>query len=110
MEFERDDGEVVRIVTTFEVCECCRGTGTTVNTNVDGHGLTRADFDEDPDFERDYFAGAYDVICHECKGLRVIEVIDEDRNDEEVLEEYWEDKRVEAEIDAVYEAERRLGA
>jgi len=110
MEFERSNGEVVRLITSFEVCQCCHGTGTTVNSNIDGHGLTRADFDEDLDFERDYFAGVYDITCPNCKGLRVVEEVDIFRNSQEILEEYYEDLRIGAEIDAVYEAERRFGA
>lgn len=47
----------------WEICGNCRGNGKHVNPAIDGHGLTREDFDEDPDFEEGYFSGRYDVIC-----------------------------------------------
>lgn len=63
----------------FEVCERCRGKGSHCNPAIDGNGLSREDFDEDPDFEEAYFRGDYDVSCYECKGLRVVPVVDEER-------------------------------
>lgn len=50
------------------ICPGCRGEGTCVNPNIDAHGLTREDFDEDPDFADDYFSGRYDVSCGACGG------------------------------------------
>lgn len=73
-----DDSEEIEIPTKFEVCYTCRGKGSHVNPSVDGHGLTREDFDEDPGFMEDYFAGVYDVTCHTCNGLRVVEEPDFD--------------------------------
>lgn len=61
----------------FEVCPRCDGCGSHVNPAIDGNGLSREDFDQDPDFEEDYFAGVYDVPCEECRGLRVVPVFDE---------------------------------
>lgn len=52
----------------WAICDRCSGEGKHVNPNVDGHGLSREDFDEDPDFEEAYFAGLYDVSCSECGG------------------------------------------
>jgi len=60
------------------VCDRCRGKGSHCNPAIDGNGLTREDFDEDPDFEESYFRGDYDVACYDCKGLRVVPVVDED--------------------------------
>ena len=60
----------------FEVCPRCNGEGKHVNPAIDSHGLSREDFDADPDFEEDYFSGVYDVECYECKGLRVVKVPD----------------------------------
>lgn len=60
------------------VCDRCRGKGTHVNPNIDGHGLSSDDFDNDPDFRESYFNGDYDVHCHECKGNRVIDVVNYD--------------------------------
>jgi hypothetical protein len=61
----------------FEVCYRCDGTGKHVNPSVDGHGISREEFAEDPDFEEAYFRGDYDVTCSECGGNRVVPVIDE---------------------------------
>lgn len=57
------------------VCFRCDGTGTHVNPNVDGNGLSQEDFDADPDFKESYFRGDYDVCCSECKGARVLDVV-----------------------------------
>lgn len=58
----------------WEICDRCRGHGKHVNPNVDGHGLSREDFDEDPDFAENYFSGMYDVSCHDCGGLGRVKV------------------------------------
>jgi RecJ-like exonuclease len=60
------------------VCPCCDGTGRHVNPAIDGHGLSSDELDEDPDFREAYFSGAYDVVCEECHGRNVVEVIDWD--------------------------------
>jgi hypothetical protein len=59
-------------MTKYQVCPVCDGEGKTVNPNIDAHGLTREDFDEDPDFAEDYMSGRYDITCAACNGLRVI--------------------------------------
>lgn len=56
----------------MEVCFVCEGEGTTVNPDIDCNGLTREDFDDDPDFREDYMAGRYDITCRGCGGLRVV--------------------------------------
>lgn len=72
IEFERetDDGETydVRIPAEWAICSRCSGDGTHVNPNVDGHGISPEEFDEDPDFAEAYFGGVYDVSCGECDG------------------------------------------
>lgn len=62
----------------YAVCGRCQGKGSHTHPSVDGPGLSREDFDEDPQFEEDYFAGVYDVACYECNGARVVLVVDED--------------------------------
>lgn len=66
-----DNEMELNIPCKYEVCDRCEGKGTHVNPSIDGHGLTRDDFADDPDFAEDYFAGRYDVSCYECNGLRV---------------------------------------
>ena len=58
----------------FEVCPLCEGRGKHVNPSIDGHGLTRDDFDEDPEFAESYFRGDYDVRCNLCGGEKVVPV------------------------------------
>lgn len=69
----------VEIPAKFEVCPRCEGKGTHVNPAIDGNGLSREDFEADPDFEEAYLAGRYDVRCEECQGERVVLVPDEAR-------------------------------
>lgn len=75
------DGEEIEyaLAARFEVCLHCHGEGTHVNPAVDGNGLTREDFDADPDFMESYMAGDYDVQCALCKGARVVPVPDPSR-------------------------------
>ena len=95
-----DDDDVefeVELPSKFEVCGRCEGKGTHVNPNIDGNGLSREDFEEDPDFEEAYFSGVYDVTCEECEGLRVVPVVDEEKCDARLLKLYQDDQRAEAE-------------
>ncbi len=62
----------------YEVCERCHGTGKHVNPSVDGHGITDAEFADDPDFADDYYSGRYDVTCEVCGGKRVALCLDYD--------------------------------
>jgi hypothetical protein len=92
------------------VCPNCDGTGSHVNRAIDGNGITRDQFDEDPDFEEDYFAGVYDVPCDECHGRNVVEEIDEERCDPDTYKDWI------AYVNEVYNSyaieaqERRMGA
>jgi hypothetical protein len=54
------------------VCPVCEGSGKTVNPDIDAHGLTREDFDDDPDFAESYRSGLYDIACRGCGGKRVV--------------------------------------
>src|SRR5690242_11130025 len=69
----------INLPAVAEVCDRCRGHGKHVNPNVDGHGISPEEFAEDPDFKEAYFAGRYDVRCEECRGEKVVWVIDEAR-------------------------------
>src|SRR5580765_6758371 len=107
--FEDADGTETEHVVhlRFDVCETCQGRGAHVNPGVDSHGLTAADFAEDPDFAEDYCAGAYDVPCAECKGRRVVPVVDEATTNAEIVALYrrLEDERWQAASDTVRERE-----
>jgi hypothetical protein len=100
----------IRCRSTKEVCERCRGEGSHVNPNIDGHGLSQEDFDEDPDFKENYMSGVYDVQCEECKGLRVVDVPDIESLPKELQEDYWRREQADRDSDAEVEAERRYFA
>lgn len=93
-----------------EVCSTCNGEGKHVNPSIDGNGLSPDAFHDDPDFAESYFSGRYDVTCDECKGERVVWVLDYDslsaKNQERVERALIQNQRDEAE--AAYE--RRMGA
>lgn len=76
-----DDGEEIdhQLPAKWVVCSRCNGAGRHVNPSIDGNGLTREDFDADPDFEEAYFSGAYDVTCYACEGRTTVEQVDFDR-------------------------------
>lgn len=101
--------EEVVLPSKFVVCPRCRGKGTHVNPSIDGNGLTREDFDEDPDFEEAYFRGDYDVACYECRGRRVVLTLDREKATKEQAAAYDADQADIAECDAIHAAEIRMG-
>ena len=62
------------------VCTICDGRGEYINPSIDSHGLTREDFDEDPEFADDYRSGFYNMPCGLCKGRSVQPEFDENYN------------------------------
>lgn len=105
-----EDETDLEIPARYEVCDVCNGKGTHVNPSIDSHGLSREDFDEDPDFAESYFRGDYDVPCKECHGRRVVPVMDELRTDSKTqkrVNEWIEDLH---EYERTCAAERRMGA
>ena len=87
--WEDANGVEHELPTKFEVCGRCSGKGTHVNEAIDGNGISREEFDEDPDFAESYFRGDYDVACTACKGLRVVAVIDAKRCNKKLLKAYY---------------------
>lgn len=107
--WDGDDDIEVTLPSKRIACPTCRGKGTRVNPAIDAHGLSREDFDADPDFAEAYFSGRYDVTCDECQGANVVEVPDEARCTPAQLQawaDYCESKRP----CPIQEAERRMGA
>lgn len=66
-----DEGEPQELPSIFVACPRCRGNGVHDHPAF-ANGIGQDQFDEDPDFGEEYFAGRYDVACSECKGNRVI--------------------------------------
>lgn len=104
------DGQDHILPTHKVVCPTCSGTGKHVNPSIDCDGLTREDFDQDPDFREDYFSGAYDVTCYECGGNNVVDAIDWDRVSPELTKAYEDEMDERCEYEAMCRAERRMGA
>ena len=69
------EGEI--IPSTVKVCFTCQGRGSHVNPDIDSHGITASEMSElGEDFQESYFSGVYDVDCAQCKGNKVIAVVD----------------------------------
>jgi len=105
---DEDDVEYIdaTVEVKFVVCDTCQGRGSHVNPSIDAHGLTGADFAEDPDFAEEYFSGAYDQPCNECGGASTVP-IPRDETIWKAIQDKWRD---DAEYRAEVEAERRMGA
>lgn len=80
------------------ICPACSGEGSCVNPNIDANGLTREDFDDDPDFAEDYMSGVYDVRCGACGGAGKIR-----QSHLEELHQNAEDRRLAAMEDGDFE-------
>lgn len=94
-----------------EVCSHCEGEGKHSNPNIDDNGITGSEMDElGDDFRENYLSGVYDVVCHKCKGLRVVDVIDESQCTKEQLTALEEHNKLECESRAEEDAERRFFA
>ena len=107
-----DENDNIILPAKNEVCGRCNGEGVHDHPAF-ANGLTWEDFAEDPDFYEEYRSGMYDVVCTECKGLRVVPVVYELQLSEDqkiVWNEYQEDLRCIAEMNREMEAERRMGA
>lgn len=104
------DGDDLVVPAIYSVCDVCDGRGTHVAPGIDAHGISSEEFAEDPEFAEDYFAGRYDVTCHECGGLRVVPIIDEARATAEQQKLVNEHLDAEAAYRAEVAAERRMGA
>ena len=89
-----------------QMCYDCDGKG---YRYLHGYDVTEMIY-EDPDFAEDYFnTDIYHTECDGCRGSKVIQVLS-DSNSIEIMDEWqsWEQSRYE--IDAMYAAERAMGA
>lgn len=75
------DGSITEtpLPTRWAVCPVCEGKGTHVNPSIDCGGLTREDFEEDPDFAESYARGDYDQTCNRCNGRTTVQAVDLER-------------------------------
>jgi len=76
--YDRGENVVIKagesVPVRFAVCTVCDGRGEYVNPAIDSHGLTRDDFDADPDFYEDYRSGVYNIRCEGCEGRATVPV------------------------------------
>ena len=103
-----EHGEEVahNLPTKWEVCDLCHGEGMHVRPGVDASGFDSDDWEE----QEAYFNGAYDQLCNQCGGKRVMRVVDEGSCDPKVLAKYNEYLADEAAFERQCLAERRMGA
>lgn len=105
--------ETFELPAKFEICGTCQGRGSHVNPSIDAHGISREEFDEDPDFRESYMSGMYDVSCYECHGGRVVPVVDTSNlteSQQKVVEIVEERARAQAFHDNISYLERMMGA
>ena len=103
---EDSDG-IYEVKTQFKVCDRCRGTATVVNPAIDASGISREQFEGDPQFEEDYFDGKYDITCPECLGMRVVPEVE---FPPEISREIDTWLRAESDYAQTCAAERAMGA
>lgn len=99
----------VELPTTWAVCPTCDGEGKHVNPAIDCGGLTREDFEEDPDFAEEYMSGMYDVPCNHCGGRTTVREVDWDRLSPEEAEAYRRQLQEEADYRRMERMEYILG-
>jgi hypothetical protein len=97
----------VKLATHWEVCGGCNGRGT---ETLRDFAFTGDDFAEDPDFADAYFGGVYDEPCRDCKGRTTILAVDEEALPPEIRGAWFAYLRDDAETEAMYAMERRMGA
>ena len=119
--YETDEGEEIEaeLPSKFEVCDRCEGHGTHLNPSIGEHAYSQEEFEEafcDDEERGEYFrrGGRYDVSCEECRGARVVAVVDEaacarDPELAEALKRYAAKLRDDAAYERECAAERRMG-
>lgn len=112
---EITEGDEVREVhhqlpAVWEICGGCDGEG---KSSAHLGCFTASEFEEAFDSPNDqdaYFNGAYDRQCTTCGGSGKIKIIDRDRMNPEILEEYDREQKAIAEVEAESASERRYFA
>lgn len=115
--FVVDTDEIIKgiaLPAAYKVCGRCGGTGRHLTPSLEHECITASEWNEEWDKkEREaYMHGGYDVTCLDCKGKRVVSVVDEDnllreqRDDYCLIQQAEDDERMR---EAEYETERRMG-
>lgn len=102
-----DDGEI-ELPTRWAICEVCRGDG---KHSLRFGAITQDERGEWASDEWDnYINGVYDTRCDDCGGDGKVQVADRSRMTAEQIAAYDEQLADDAEVEAIYAAERRMGA
>lgn len=105
--YHDDDGAFVALPHRWAICGCCNGEG---QTSAHLGDVTEWLRDEcTPEEREDYFAGGYDRDCPECDGTGKIMVPDFEKITAEQKAAYDLDLKIERDMRAEEEAERRFG-
>lgn len=99
------EGMKTELSTCKMVCPRCKGEG------KHSHHLgtfTEDDwYEQGEEFREDYLAGRLDRVCEICKGLRVVDTVDENACDP-VLYRLWVEQEAERFMDLQIERQERL--
>ncbi len=96
------------------ICPTCEGEGKITNPSIGAITASEWQDEWDPESRENYMSGLYDVACTECKGKRVIKVLDEDSVSPlryrrlMAIQAYR--AQIREECDAMQRAEMRMGA
>lgn len=103
-----DDGEI-ELPTRWAICKTCDGEGK--HSRRFG-AITAEDryLNWDADSFQDYMDGHYDARCDDCEGEGKVKVADRSRMTRAQIKAYDEQLADDAEVEAIYAAERRMGA
>lgn len=102
-----DDDDETPLPFKWEICGRCDGHGKHC-----GHlgAITQEQMDDNgPDFFDDYMAGIYDKTCEACEGDGKVAVVDRAKMPKEQLADWDLQCKIDREMRAEEEAERRFG-
>jgi hypothetical protein len=105
------EGEkTVELPAMWDICNRCKGEGTHINPNIDGHGITGEEWygpDWDDESREAYMSGGYDVACEAgCTAGKVL-VPDEEACKQEPLKSLLEKYKEQQDRNARYDREDR---
>jgi len=112
---EAEDGErTIEVPGVREVCGRCHGDGTHWHPAF-SNGITQQEREEDWDDDSwdGLMSGQYNVVCEECGGRNVVDIVDEEAFAEQMPDDYslWaEQERDRWECDEISRMERMMGA
>ena len=104
-----EDGSEIELPMGWQVCPVCDGKGSHVNPSIDAGGISREQFEDDPDFAEQYWNGTYDQTCTRCNGRTTVPAVNWEALTEEQRSLYQQQLRDEDDWRAEQLAEIRAG-